>query len=72
MRVVPEGTGLILGLELVEERVAWRNGALRDSSRSVGPLGSLLKETMPMLHDVSVKIEWKRKGKGIQCWWYAT
>jgi hypothetical protein len=57
--MVPEGTSLVLGLELVEERVSWRNGALRDTSRPVGPLRSLLKETVPMLHNMLINTSGK-------------
>ena len=47
--VVPESTSLVGGGEVVEEGVARRNGTLVDERRTVGPVGALLEEAVPVL-----------------------
>ena len=50
MRVVPKRTRLIPNIELIQERFAWNYWTLADSYRAIGPLGSLLKNAVPMLY----------------------
>ena len=47
--MVPEGPGLPSGSEVVQERIILRDGALVYKCRTVGPVGALLEETMPVL-----------------------
>lgn len=42
-------TSLICSIEVVKERVARGNGTLVDESGAVGPVGTLLEETVPVL-----------------------
>lgn len=48
VRMVPEGSCVPLGAKLVHERVARSDGALGDTSWTVCPSGSCLKETVPV------------------------
>lgn len=50
MGVVPESSSLILGLEIVQEGMAWSDGALRDTRGAIGPGTSSLEETVPVLY----------------------
>ena len=47
--VVPERAGLVRRGEVVEEGVAGRDRALVDERGTVGPVGTLLEETVPVL-----------------------
>ena len=47
--VVPEGTSLVGRGEVVQERVARRDGALVDHGRAIGVVRTLLEETVPVL-----------------------
>ncbi len=47
--VVPESTSLVRRGEVIQERVALRDGALVHHSRTIGPVGPLLEQTMPVL-----------------------
>ena len=49
MRVIPVRARLLPDIEVVEERVIRRDGALVDEGGTVGPVGSSLEETMPVL-----------------------
>ena len=49
MAVVPECTSLVGRREVVQERVVSGNGALADHGYTVGPVGTLLEEAVPVL-----------------------
>jgi hypothetical protein len=52
MRMVPESAGLFGVSKFVEERISRNDRALCDSDRTIRPLGSTLKDTMPMLSHI--------------------
>ena len=64
MSMIPESAGLSKGMELVEEGISRNDWALSDSRRTVCPLGSTLKETMPMLSDVPKIRSRDKEGNG--------
>ena len=49
VRVVPVRASLVRGVEVVQERVASGNRALVDESGTIGPVGVLLEQAVPML-----------------------
>ena len=64
MRMVPESPGLSEGTELVEEGISRNDRALSDPCRTVRPLASMLKETMPMLSDIPKIRSRDKEGNG--------
>jgi hypothetical protein len=52
VRMVPERAGLSGDREFIAEGISRNDRALGDSDRAICPLGSTLKETMPMLSHI--------------------
>jgi hypothetical protein len=57
VRVVPERASLIRNIKVVQELVAGGDRALVNECRTIGPIGALLEETMPVLLQHSENID---------------
>ena len=55
MAVVPVRAGLVGDVEVVQERVPCRDGALVHKGSPVGPVGAFLEETVPVLERAFVR-----------------
>ena len=67
MRVIPIRSGLIGGREGIQERISGGDWALVNAYRTIRPRTPLLKQTVPMLHDMSTKTSSYQRGVFSNC-----
>ena len=53
MAMVPEGTSLVRNVEVVQEKIPWRDRTLCNKRRAIGPIGTLLEESVPVLEEIN-------------------